>query len=63
MTTAQGSKLISFVLDQVTREGIAMWMGASEVYWNAQGGVIKQLRDQEVDVDARIAWQDARLCR
>ena len=45
MTTAQDSKLISFVLDQVTREGIAMWMGASEVYWNAQGGVIKQLRD------------------
>ena len=42
VTTAQDPKLLSYALGQITRNGMAAWMGASEVYWDAKGSVIRQ---------------------
>ncbi|MCK9420764.1 MAG: HNH endonuclease [Nitrospirae bacterium] len=42
VTTAQDPNLLNYTLGQITRDGMTAWMGASEVYWDAIGSVIKE---------------------
>jgi hypothetical protein len=42
VTTAQDPKLLSYAVKQIARYGMTAWMGVSEIYWDAKGGVVSQ---------------------
>jgi hypothetical protein len=42
VTTSQESTLLKYALNQITHNGLSSWMGATEIYWDAKGSVIRQ---------------------
>jgi hypothetical protein len=42
VTTSQESTLLKYALNQITHNGLSSWMGATEIYWDAKGSMIRQ---------------------